>query len=310
MSTSYTQFNYELRPAKSVQRRMLCEAARYFLHKTDTKTKDTTYIGFGSIYYTDIILFHRELNINKIKSIEKNTADMARFQFNKPFGCIELIFDDFHNIVSDLDLDTTTIIWLDYDGPFSNKVLESISTLAQNVSHPTFLSITANTDIRGDGEEKIKKIQKQTSLRYHNFHINKLFKANSSYVGLTHNNIHTFYGDIVTEVLNQKLADPFDANQHFSFIHQDNAKMSTYCYFLTESNTPPPPYDFIKPNGHKINVPKLTQKEIRKLNELYDGNDMTEKIKSSKINYLESQLDKYLKIRRYYPVFTQVLNSN
>ena len=48
------------------------------------------YVGFGSIYFVDFILFHKLLGIDNLKSIEHDTEAMTRCEFNKPFGNVEL----------------------------------------------------------------------------------------------------------------------------------------------------------------------------------------------------------------------------
>jgi hypothetical protein len=55
MSSSYRKINYTLRPAKNIERKMLCEA----FHKLHPfgKVQNYRYIGFGSTYFSDFILF-------------------------------------------------------------------------------------------------------------------------------------------------------------------------------------------------------------------------------------------------------------
>ena len=55
---SFDKVNYSLRPAKQVERKVLVE----LLHQVSTAmpgydVRNYTYVGFGSVYYTDFILF-------------------------------------------------------------------------------------------------------------------------------------------------------------------------------------------------------------------------------------------------------------
>lgn len=82
MPGSYRIINYALRPAKAIERRMLC-AALAGLHRFQ-RIEDYRYIGFGSIYFSDFQLLHRELGISDMLSIEKDVAAEACFRFNLP----------------------------------------------------------------------------------------------------------------------------------------------------------------------------------------------------------------------------------
>ena len=90
MTGSYEKINYALRPAKSIERKMLCEVFRRLTPLG--KLESYRYIGFGSTYFTDFILFHKSLGINSMISIEKDEGNKDRFNFNLPFRCINLKF--------------------------------------------------------------------------------------------------------------------------------------------------------------------------------------------------------------------------
>lgn len=61
MPGSYRIINYPLRPAKAIERRMLC-AAFERLHPFQ-RIERYRYVGFGSIYFSDFQLLHRQLGI-------------------------------------------------------------------------------------------------------------------------------------------------------------------------------------------------------------------------------------------------------
>src|SRR4051812_32120603 len=114
MSRSYERINYALRPAKSVERKMMVEA---FRRLSEFRLVDTyRYIGFGSTYFADFQLIHKSLNIQAMKSIERDVENRARFEFNKPFRCIEMEFGESNLVLPTLPwADIPTIAWLDYD---------------------------------------------------------------------------------------------------------------------------------------------------------------------------------------------------
>ncbi|MGH7989319.1 MAG: O-methyltransferase, partial [Limisphaerales bacterium] len=85
---SYRKIHYLLRPAKNVQRKMLCEAFQRLGKAKDVK--EYRYVGFGSMYYGDFVLFHRILGIEHMTSIEHEDG-APRAEFNKPYSCIDVL---------------------------------------------------------------------------------------------------------------------------------------------------------------------------------------------------------------------------
>ena len=64
MSKSAVTINYEIRPCKFVERRMLLASLSRILGAI-RKEQEYQYIGFGGCSFTDFKLFHRELQINQ-----------------------------------------------------------------------------------------------------------------------------------------------------------------------------------------------------------------------------------------------------
>ena len=61
---SFEKFNYLLRPSKQVERKLLIETMHH-LAASGYPIYKYTYVGLGSIYYADFMLFHKYLYINK-----------------------------------------------------------------------------------------------------------------------------------------------------------------------------------------------------------------------------------------------------
>ena len=88
MSNSGRKINYSVRPAKNVERKMMRD---FFLRLSHFgRIEDYRYIGFGSKYFSDFIIFHRHLNISEMISIEADTNNRARYEFNKPYSNIRM----------------------------------------------------------------------------------------------------------------------------------------------------------------------------------------------------------------------------
>lgn len=92
MASSSGAVNFSLRPAKSIECKMLCEAFRQLSIFSDVEAY--RYIGFGSKYFSDFTLIHKTLGIKDMISIERNVQNRARFEFNRPFDCIRLMFGE------------------------------------------------------------------------------------------------------------------------------------------------------------------------------------------------------------------------
>ena len=89
-------FNYEIRPCKFVERRMLL-ASLYQI--VINMRQEYQYIGFGGLMFTDFKLFHKELSVNSMYSIEggftpeklefiKTQHRMVRLRWGSNNGCV------------------------------------------------------------------------------------------------------------------------------------------------------------------------------------------------------------------------------
>ena len=124
---------------------MLCEALR---HLRFHDLEDYQYVGLGSILFTDFRLMHRSLGISDMISIEIQESDRDRFEWNKPYGGITMLFGSTERRLSEIDFSRPTITWLDYDGPLLGSVIEDIRALAFNASHGSVIVITVNAHPR------------------------------------------------------------------------------------------------------------------------------------------------------------------
>ena len=67
---SYEKFNYLLRPSKQVERKLFIEAL-HRLRAAGYPIYEYTYLGLGSVFYADFILFHKYLYIDKMICAEQ-----------------------------------------------------------------------------------------------------------------------------------------------------------------------------------------------------------------------------------------------
>ena len=139
MTKSYRKIDYRLRPAKHAERLMMCDAFRRLRFGVVSSYQ---YVGLGSVYFADFLLFHRALGINRMYSIEDGGGDQQRFLDNRPFANIELLWGKTASELSKIDLGLRTIAWLDYDGRLSRPVLDDIATVVSGISSGSLFSVS------------------------------------------------------------------------------------------------------------------------------------------------------------------------
>ena len=152
MTASYRVINYSLRPAKFAERKMLAEALARL--RVFGSLRTYRYVGFGSIWYADCVLFHRVLGIEEIVSIERERDHEERFVFNKPYRGIELRMDDSAVVLPSLDWGHRMIVWLDYDDPLSPAILDDVRTVATRAYPGTALVVSVQAESILDKRKK------------------------------------------------------------------------------------------------------------------------------------------------------------
>lgn len=318
MIGSYEKINYSLRPAKCIERKMLCESFRRL--SIFGKIESYSYIGFGSTYFSDFALFHKALNLRNMTSIEKDESKKKRFEFNRPFQCIKLHFGNSSEVLPTLSWETKSIVWLDYDKRLTKDVLSDVKYFCANARRASIIIVTVNVE-----PEKSDIPFKEMP----NYRLDQLKKA----VGSTKvpNDIKgkdlaqwgtanvcrkIIYNEIM-QTLNERNGvipegSRFCYKQLYDFHYSDNAKMLTtggiiydegqdhlisHCSFNDLS--------FIREGeeSYHIEVPNLTFKEIRYLDEQLPRKKKTQKLLVPDVK--PSDIEKYEKLYRYFPAFIE-----
>ncbi|ERI94639.1 hypothetical protein HMPREF1982_00776 [Clostridiales bacterium oral taxon 876 str. F0540] len=315
-----TMINYNIRPSKSIERKMICETFRKI--RRFGFPQSYRYIGFGAKYFTDFILFHKELGINDMISIEKNTDNRSRYEYNKPFGCIRLEFGKSTDVLPRLDwpIDKKSIIWLDYDQKFQPFMLDDIKIALPKLVSGSIFIITCNRVI---GNE-ISDIENDERLNY----IKSLFgtrvpidtkerdlvpkKSFSTIKKIIDNNI-----DEALYEINSGRDDEGKLNykQLFYFTYSDGAPMMTLGGILFEE-ADREKYDkcrffeeFYICDGDtpfEIDIPILTYKEINALNSKLP----TDNIQDIAIPGISNnEIENYMKLYKYFPYYTEIYSQ-
>ncbi len=313
---SYEKINYSLRPAKCIERKMLGEV----FQKLSPFGQITAYryIGFGSTYFTDFILYHKMLGIKNMISIEKDKHNEERFKFNRPFGCIRIEFGESKTVLPTLSWKPKSIIWLDYDGPLDFDVLTDIKLCLTNIVPGSIVVVSVNA--HPERLEEIPPIERphqrlqllKARVGEEKIPTDIINGTELNGWGLAAVSRRIMLNEIF-ETLNKRNGlkqKKLIFDQLFNFHYADGAKILTVGGILYEQGQE---YlieqcafkhlDFIR-NGeesYEIEPPNLSFREIRHL-DTYLPNRIAE-IKAYGVP--QEDIKKYTKYYRYFPTFSE-----
>ena len=145
MIASYERFDYLIRPAKQIERKLLLEGMHTLSSYFDIR--EYRYVGLGSPFYADFMLFHRYLYIHDMLCIERRPIK-KRMRFNKPFPTIKLKYGEVSEIIPGLDRHRPHVVWLDYDYPLTKETLDDLSGLSTVLAEESIVLITIEADPR------------------------------------------------------------------------------------------------------------------------------------------------------------------
>src|ERR1041384_3152082 len=142
--SSALKFNYLLRPRKGVERKMLCESFQRlcYLHAL----KNYQYVGFGAFYFADFKVFHRQLGIRDMLSIEHDPSIQRRVKFNKPYTFLKVKKGSSTAVLSKHDWRRPIIVWLDYDRVLETSHLRDLEHVVQNARSGSVVILTSDAD--------------------------------------------------------------------------------------------------------------------------------------------------------------------
>lgn len=137
--------NFSLRQNKAIERGLVFEGVRRMLEAQGIS--DAVYVGFGSVWFTDFQLAHRDLAISTMVSIEADPVVFKRAQFNRPFRSVEVLEGYSSAVLPELlvrpDLaQRPWVLWLDYDKKLDEEKLDELSQLIGQLPRDSFLITT------------------------------------------------------------------------------------------------------------------------------------------------------------------------
>lgn len=150
---------YEFRPAKAAQRRMVVDACRRLtaLDRLD----NYQYVGFGGLEFIDFVEFHLGLGVHAMTSIEHSLTEEPRFLFNKPYESITLLMGEARTRLADVDwASKRAIVWLDYCSQLTTNVLRDIDYVARTARPGSVLLVSVNAGVSTKLSDRLPNLKK------------------------------------------------------------------------------------------------------------------------------------------------------
>lgn len=330
MPGTYRDINYSLRPAKAVERKMLCDTIRR-LHPFG-KIESYRYVGFGSLYFSDFHLFHRALGLHNMLSIEKDAYAKETFEFNKPYRCVDLDFRPSSQVLPQLNWDSKAIVWLDYDGKLDEAALSDVHTVCAKACSGTLFLISVNVKPEPDPDEPTRlAYAAETGLAYSldTYRLREFSKAVGSKLppeiqgkdlrgkGLASMS-KRIIGNAIQDALSARNATvsaerKIQYRQILHFLYSDGAQMMTVGGILFEARDQPTfnacsfselAFAREADEPYTIKVPCLTLKEINYLNVQLPKTPLAD---LTLPGVRPSDISQYAEIYRYFPTFTEAI---
>lgn len=308
-SESYLKVQYELRPAKQVERRMIIDTLKK-LSMVGFEIEDYVYVGLGSIYFVDYILFHKFLGIENMISAEHSTDIEKRVNFNKPYDFIKIYIKPIGEVIQTLSTDHKYFMWLDYDNIIDSDILEDVRLAA------TYLPVGSILLITVDSEPPTEEGNTPNNwMEYFQ-------DCASDYIGFvkpedfTKSNLPFTNAKILERVIKDGLVGrDVSFLPIFNFVYADGHQMVTIGGVLG-TNTEKRKINGsklgetsyvrrdLKTTGYRIRVPKVTRKERLYLDSAMPCSDEWE---PNKFEMSKDDVLLYREIYRFFPAYAELL---
>lgn len=296
MTQSYRLVDYSLRSGKFAERKMLCELMSRL--RPFAPVQEYVYVGFGSIWFADYVLFHKNLGIREMISIERVEAHAARFEFNRPFANIDVRIGTAAEELLGLDWDRRQIVWLDYDDPLSLGILADLRTTANRARSGTMVAVTVQAErlFSGSSDDDDREAI-ETPEAFREEFGNSRTPADLAYEdltgwGLAKTTRRAVREEIEDGVSRRKQGTGDDGGLVFrqvaTFEYKDGARMTTVVGVFVdeaeESKFDTCGFQELEYHGDaadgvvRIRIPKLTPREMRRLDRLLPGEPTAEEL--------------------------------
>ncbi len=271
-SPNYEKFNYTLRPAKSIERKIIVDSILAQLTKDEIDK--CTFVSLGSVFFSDFIIFRKKLKLNNMISIEANEDDRVRFMFNKPFGNIDLRMGHTNKVLPELEWDSPYIIWLDYEDCLKPYMFDDLETIFNRIKPNSYFIFTCNSQFHQYESTDKKKFDRFCEL------FSGKVPHKTTQINLQNANAPILIEKMVLNFIDSKIKVrnlaflPKSEELYFlkdaTITYKDGARMfSIFGAIKNGTYAADPNCHFISSSSNKIldiQNPILTQKEIHLLN--------------------------------------------
>ena len=307
---SYRKVNYTLRPAKNIERKMIAEACSRL--QAFGSLLDYRYIGFGSPFFSDFRLFHKALGFRVMINIESESGDSLRFEFNRPFCCIRMMYGKSSDVLPQLGWKgRQSVVWLDYDQRLGMDMLEDIDYVTANLEAPSVILITVESKAAAfakDGEKVAVFLDELGDSLAGDIGRRDLAQTRFA------RTLHRVIDDRIRETLSERNAASdecrrIEYKQVFNFVYDDGTPMLTVGGVLVERRDldiftacdfSSLGYFSAGRDAYEIVAPRMTFKEQRHLDAQLPGSS------AQSPGLTRDDVDAYRQVYRYFPAFTEV----
>ena len=303
MPDSYRKVDYRIRLEKHTERRMLVQLFQRISQVFPIESYQ--YIGFGSIYFADFILFHKVFGIDVMTSIE-DTDDKRRFEFNKPYSFIKMVYEHSSRALPALSWSMPTILWLDYDSVLDSDVISDTRLFVQRAPSRSIFIATVNAEAeKSDGDWFLERVGEDISSL---FAKRDLTRAKFPATCITS---MTKVIDLALDIRNGTDPDPVSFRALASLEYQDGSRMATLVGILLNDEDSRR-FEECKLEGlgflntkepFRIFVPKLTPSERRAIDQLIPDIGIP---RTRFLGVPQNDIERYLQVYRYAPLYAEV----
>ena len=301
--------NYEVRPFKFTERKMMLACLQRICNHFKGNHQ---YIGLGGLAFTDFKMFHKELHIDDMISIEDGSFSLEKLTYNSPFSFIKIINESTTTALNGLDLTKKSLVWLDYDGTLDNFMFDDVTTLFSKLPAGSIYILTCNKELKND-ETRIEYTTDQFKDKFSNLVpfdiLNQDFSSSSN-----HNTIKKMLTNHINKILLNRSKVDIELNftQLFNIVYQENRGANMYTYGgvihsdpseIEELNLNDFDFSTLQDQPYRVEIPNLTRKEVELINSKIYTKE--EELLAMKI-ISESDLRKYKKSYKYIPHFYDV----
>ena len=301
--------NYELRPCKFIERRMFIMSLSRVIARFGG---DYQYVGFGGLSFTDFKLFHKELDINRMISIEAGEdIKNERLEFNKPFSCISIMRGMSTDQLTQVDFSKKTIVWLDYDESLQEYYFDDLSYVLGKIVEGSVVVISCNTKLHKKKEQPFTDDEFRKAF---GLHIPADIEANCCHGKNSATTLMRMFRQSCESTINERnqaLTDKMRFRPLYFFTYNDGTPMMTYGGIVLpelfdDNELNFDGLNFIGEDKFEIDVPVLTLREAIKLNQVLND-EVKEEADIISLNILDRVgIDKYKKLYKYMPNYFDV----